>query len=220
MLPSSLLAFVAALPTVVMAAALPELPHDVSEGGIKWTGKIFKDDKKPTVLYGEIEDILDQILALNPNYVASEVNPDPETAQSALQRRVETLTCATMATGGQYDITAGADHLVSVGAQCETPAKQCRRMTCKNTTGSYLCSEGNNISLSCNSLARIVRRVNTDCCNGKDKYGSNSSGKSGHIYNDRIWSVWVGYGNCGHSSSSRPTDYPYPGGSPNGVCQN
>ncbi|KAK4160205.1 hypothetical protein QBC43DRAFT_293254 [Cladorrhinum sp. PSN259] len=221
MLPKSLLfALVAALPTVTMAAAVPELPQDASEGGLKWTGKIFKTDTEPTVLHGEIGQVLEQILALNPDYVASEVNPEPEEdAVAALSKRAEILTCATMATGEGRDINAGADHLLSVGGNCETPAKSCRRMTCNHTTASYLCSEGNPISVKCNSLSRVVRRVRTDCCNGSPP-GGGGSGRSGYIYNDRIWSVWVGYGNCNHATNSRPSGYPYPGGSPNGLCYN
>ncbi|KAK4165210.1 hypothetical protein QBC43DRAFT_343917 [Cladorrhinum sp. PSN259] len=158
---SLLFALVAAFPTMTMAAG------------------IFKTDTKPTVLYGELDQILEQILARNPAFVGSEVNPDPEDALSALSKRAEVLTCAVMATGQGREMEWADSRLISVGGNCGAPAKQCRRMTCKNTTGTYICSEGSDVS-----------------------------------------SVWASYGNCGHSSSKRPTDYPYPGGSPNGLCYN
>ncbi|KAK4222952.1 hypothetical protein QBC38DRAFT_488779 [Podospora fimiseda] len=229
MLPKSvLLALVAALPTMTMAAALPaedvpaELPAAVFEG-ITWTGKIFKDDVEPTVLHGDANEIYDQIMALNPKYVSSEVNPDPEedVVAALLSKRAQVRTCKVMATGYKNDLIEAENRLRSLGSNCGAPAKQCRRMTCENTSATYICSEANDVSVKCNSLGSLVQSIHNNCCTGKtssDPAASFGTGKSGHIYNDRLWSVWVGYGNCNHGSDSRPTQYPYPGGSNNGLC--
>ncbi|KAK4222859.1 hypothetical protein QBC38DRAFT_66394 [Podospora fimiseda] len=228
MLPKSvLLALVAALPTMTMAAALPaedvpaELPAATFEG-ITWTGKIFRDDLEPTVLHGDADAIYNQIMALNPEYVASEVNPDPEEdVLAALSKRAQVRTCKVMATGYRNDLMEAESRLRSLGSNCGAPAKQCRRMTCQNTSATYICSEANDVSVKCNSLASLVQSIHQGCCTGRMDNNPEypfGSGKSGHIYNDRVWSVWVGYGNCNHGSDSRPTQYPYPGGSNNGQC--
>jgi hypothetical protein len=84
-----------------------------------------------------MQDIYAQILARNPDYVAAEVSP--EDAVATLEKRGETRTCGTMATGTlERSIEAGND-LRKLGGNCGAPRSACRRMTCKDTTASYIC---------------------------------------------------------------------------------
>lgn len=65
-------------------------------------------------------------------------------------------------------------------------------------------------------MARVIRLTRDRCC-------TKSNGRSGNFQQigpDGIkFSVWVGYGNGNHPGNTRPTRYPYPGGSPNGLCK-
>ncbi|KAK4177098.1 hypothetical protein QBC36DRAFT_300548 [Triangularia setosa] len=219
-LPKSILLSLA-IPSVLahpgLATARSEniTPFDATQTGIQWTGKIFLTDAEPTVLYGTAEDIYGQIHALNPDYDPDVVNPDPIAARDRLLgKRAETLNCRSMATGGFHNLEDAYRYLNGLGSQCAAPAKACRRMTCKNTSATYLCSEGNPISESCRSLADMVIRVVKNCC------GSGVVGpKSGSVYRDRTFSVWAGYGNCNHATTTRPTDYPHGSdGGPNRAC--
>ncbi|KAK4185437.1 hypothetical protein QBC35DRAFT_465560 [Podospora australis] len=201
----------------VLGAALSPFARDGTEPtiGIKWTGRIFKTDAEPRVLEGEAEEILNQILAINPDYVAERVNPEyvPKDSNNDLTRRAETRGCAVMATGSKGDVDNAIRHLNSIGGLCQTPSRQCTRMTCSQTTGTYICSETSNVaSVYCSVAGGWVRNIHDNCCS------SSTAGLSGHIYQDRIQSVWVGYANCGHAASKRPTDYSYPGGNVNNQC--
>jgi hypothetical protein len=69
--------------------------------------------------------------------VAAEISP--EDAVAALEKRGETRTCGTMATGTlERSIQAQSD-LKKLGGSCGAPANSCRRMTCKDNTATYIC---------------------------------------------------------------------------------
>jgi hypothetical protein len=184
-----------------------------------------------------MQDIYARILAINPDYVASEIAP--EDAAAALQKRGETRTCGTMATGDHEHVIKAASDLKKLGQQCGAPAKACRRMTCQDTTASYICSvclfflrcpfttyrrrrldsadfapqeKTAAVSIPCKDAGRMVNDILLNCCNGY------RAGKSGHIYMNRDYSIWVGYGNCNHATNVFPHTYPYPGGRMNDDC--
>jgi hypothetical protein len=157
MLTKSILLAFAAVPAVLGAALSPITEAADVDSGITWTGRIFKTDKDVTTLHGDAsvscdstsyqkpihpltktQDIYAQILAINPDYVASEIAP--EDAASALAKRGETRTCGTMAVGNNERVIQAAGDLKKLGQQCGAPAKSCRRMTCKDTTATYICS--------------------------------------------------------------------------------
>ncbi len=58
----------------------------------------------------------------------------------------------------------------------------------------------------------MVNDILLNCCNGY------RTGKSGYIYMNREYSIWVGYGNCNHTTNVFPQTYPYPGGRINNDC--
>jgi hypothetical protein len=58
----------------------------------------------------------------------------------------------------------------------------------------------------------MVDDIMLNCCQGY------RAGRSGHIYMNRDYSIWLGYGNCGHASNRGPSTYPYPGGNVNPSC--
>ncbi|KEZ44032.1 hypothetical protein SAPIO_CDS3760 [Scedosporium apiospermum] len=181
--------------------------------GMQWTGNIFEGEE-PITLYGTAEQIYDAIIKANPNFSGADVS-DAEariTPRDILTKRNQ-LSCAVMATAGHYDAKNAGNYLRSLRGMCGAPNKECRRMTCQNTSASYICSEfSDGTSIFCATAADQVYWIEGTCC-------KNGNGVSGHSYADnRDYSVWLGYGNCGHSSSSRPSSYPYPGGSPNGLC--
>jgi hypothetical protein len=60
----------------------------------------------------------------------------------------------------------------------------------------------------------MVGDIQLNCCQGY------RAGRSGYIYMNWEYSIWVGYGNCNHASSVYPNTYPYPGGQVNGLCYN
>ncbi|KAK0663016.1 hypothetical protein QBC41DRAFT_234704 [Cercophora samala] len=210
-LPKSVLLTLAAIPCVLAAVASPRAPDVDADDGMTWTGRIFKTDEELTEIHGTATEILAKILAINPEYNAAEISP--EDALDALERRAEVLTCATMATGDLERAITAANDLQKLGQNCGAPAKACRRMTCQNTTASYICSETNSaVSISCHTAGRQVRHIHLNCCNGWH------AGKSGHIYQDGQYSIWLGYGNCNHATNVYPHTYPYPGGNVNGEC--
>ncbi|KAK0667768.1 hypothetical protein QBC41DRAFT_278146 [Cercophora samala] len=222
-LPKPALLSLLALPSVLAHPALTLrsaeeaiTPFDATETGIRWTGKIFVSDAEPTELYGSAEDIYNQIHTLNPDYDPDVVNPDPvEVRDVLLGKRAETRGCGVTATGSWENLQEASQFLRGLGSQCAAPAKDCRRMTCKNTSATYLCSEGNAVSERCGTLADMVSDIIRNCCGPAVTYGQ----KSGHVYKDRVYSVWAGYGNCNHASTTRPTQYPHgSNGGPNGSC--
>ncbi|KAK3315979.1 hypothetical protein B0H66DRAFT_604288 [Apodospora peruviana] len=135
------------------------------------------------------QGIYNQILAINPDYVAAPYDNSTEIVArddgndvSKLERRY-TISCRVMATGWSGDAWEG----------------------------------GSGVSISCRSAAAYIQDIILGCCK-KSSVGSKGP-VTGHIY-DQDFSVWAGYGNCGHSTTRGPSTYPYPGGSPNGLCLN
>ncbi|KAK4671479.1 hypothetical protein QC764_606200 [Podospora pseudoanserina] len=212
-LPKSILFALAAIPCVLAAVASPRAPDLDLDDGMTWTGRIFKTDTEVTELHGTATEILAQILAINPEYNAAEIAP--EDALEALEKRAEVLTCGTMATGDLDRSITAANDLKKLGQNCGAPSKRCRRMTCQSTTASYICSENSSdVSIPCSTAGRQVNHIILNCCRGY------RAGRSGHIYQDGRYSIWLGYGNCNHATNVFPHTYPYPGGNVNGGCYN
>ncbi|KAK4172836.1 hypothetical protein QBC36DRAFT_196048 [Triangularia setosa] len=211
-LPKSVLLALLVTPKVLAALLSPTSAGPDVNTGITWTGRIFKNDKDVTTLTGDATDILAKILAINPDYDASEIAPDDTTA-ALLDKRADYRTCAVMATGNLNELIWASDDLKKLGQNCSTPKRDCRRMTCRDTTATYICSElDTSVSIPCRDAGDLVDNILRNCCTGY------RSGKAGHIYRDNRVSIWAGYGNCNHAATTRPTYYGYPGGSNNGVC--
>ncbi|KXX75361.1 hypothetical protein MMYC01_207875 [Madurella mycetomatis] len=202
------------------------LLRSVEELELEWTGRIFKDDAEETTLYGDAETIYRKILALNPEYVAEDINPIDSSFDSQnitieavddfgiakRQQDGDVLSCGhVMATGDHGNIRSAGSYLRGIGGTCRAPVADCRRMTCQNTTGTYLCGETKAAAISCHEAGNLVQAVFVNCCRG-------GGSAAAHIYRKRDLSIWVGYANCNHSPKKRPTDYPYPGGRVNGNC--
>jgi len=96
---------------------------------------------------------------------------------------------------------------------CNVPKGQCRRLACLNTSAIYLCAgDQGDVSRTCREVSNIASAIRGSCCGARTVQTSGSSVRDGG------WSVWAGYGNCNEPDDKPPTDYPYPGGSPNGLC--
>jgi len=91
----------------------------------------------------------------------------------------------------------------------------CVRMRCRSTSAAYLCAESSSsVTKSCAEIANKLTRIFENCCD----YSSGISGHRYHLDENPKYSVWIGYGNCNHPVTRGPSTYPYPGGSPNGLC--
>ncbi|KAK4231553.1 hypothetical protein QBC38DRAFT_466046 [Podospora fimiseda] len=190
--------------------------------GIGWTGVIFPGEPE-TSLWGYVDEIYAEILAINPNYV-----PEPiETANNnnMLAKR-DTIKCAQMATGYFTDLSNMCTFHRKIGGWCRAPANQCRRTACWATSATYLCGEyGSAINIPCRDLAEKIHQILYNCCGlgswshrlGGAPGGKLFGGKSGSLFSG-THSVWVGYGNCRHVADIWPSGYRYPGGKVNGLC--
>ncbi|KAK3995943.1 hypothetical protein QBC44DRAFT_365917 [Cladorrhinum sp. PSN332] len=206
-------------------------PLAVDKGhGIKWTGVIFPGEPA-TELWGTVEEIYEQVLALNPNYVAQPIENEAKTIPSLslpdrhaknnntttttpdnLLMKRDTLNCgaSAMATGYIWDLRNQVSYHWNLGGYCQAPANQCRRTACHATTATYLCGEyGNAANVPCRDVAYYVDVIINTCCNI-------SNGRSGSYYTN-TFSVWAGYGDCWHPVNNWPSYYYYPGGN-NGLC--
>ncbi|KAK4180782.1 hypothetical protein QBC36DRAFT_228920 [Triangularia setosa] len=222
-----------------LATAVTAIPLNSANGtslaqddgyGIKWTGVIIPGQPKAE-LFGIVDEIYEQILAINPNYVAQPLDESdlarltspldkPETAKlTARQSYLDNIpkpTCRVMATGNTRTLDRHINNLEYIGGICEAPRNACRRVGCWKTTGGYLCGEnGNAAVVACTDVSRRLEKIKKSCCPQVWDVGGRPV--SGHIYQS-TYSVWAGYGNCNHEADSRPSHYPYPGGGINGIC--
>jgi hypothetical protein len=97
----------------------------------------------------EIQDIYEAIISVNPNYTA-EIND--KDLPLALRNKIEadklsarnttaaasSYACGVFKTGNANDIADGQNHLASLGGTCGASGTSCARMTCKNTSGTYV----------------------------------------------------------------------------------
>lgn len=56
-----------------------------------------------------------------------------------LEKRGESRTCGAIAVGTLERSIEAAKYLKKLGGSCGAPSRACRRMTCKDTTASYIC---------------------------------------------------------------------------------
>ncbi|KAK3995933.1 hypothetical protein QBC44DRAFT_386927 [Cladorrhinum sp. PSN332] len=99
------------------------------------------------------------------------------------------LTCVQMATGSWRDLTNQVNYHNHHGGNVGTPAVECRRTACENTSGTYLCSEHDNVvDIPARDVADKIDKILNGCC-------GSSSGKSGNWF-EPTYSVWIGYANC------------------------
>lgn len=68
------------------------------------------------------------------------------------------------------------------------------------------------MSIPCSTAGHMVNDIVQNCCQNY------RAGRSGHIYVNRDYSIWLGYGNCSHANTDGPHTYPYPGEAVNGYC--
>lgn len=206
-------------PQSPQAAALDTLVTMTQDDGVsmKWTGSIFAGEE-PIVLYGTASDIYNAIIAVNPNFepadVPSEVRANASFDILTKRQSDNPVTCSVMATGTHAEIRSARAHLRLIGGTCGTPRRECRRTTCEVTTGTYLCSELNiDVGIPCGQINYYLEEIDACCVGGP--------AISGHQYSpNRYWSVWAGFGHCGHPPNERPSIYPYlPHGGPNGFCR-
>ncbi|KAK3986580.1 hypothetical protein QBC44DRAFT_247869 [Cladorrhinum sp. PSN332] len=184
--------------------------------GIKWTGVIVPGEAE-TELWGYVDEIYASILAINPDYVAQPINYTSDAGGSEsnnLEKR--DVSCATMATGDKTELGVKQNnYLRTVGGFCASPKDRCRRTACGGTSATYICGEnGNSISVPCVEVAQKLSLIVNGCCAAKGRKGVSGT------WTTYAWKVWAGYGNCNHASETWPSNYPYPGGSPNGICYN
>ncbi|KAH6638683.1 hypothetical protein BKA67DRAFT_652129 [Truncatella angustata] len=209
--PKLLLVITAVTTALALSINLDTRHYDID--GMIWTGSIFPGEK-PTVLTGSAKDILGQITAINPDYSPDDSFEAINSNHTSVGRRDSSMSCGNIATGTDVDIGSSVSYLQHLGGTCGSPGRQCRRLTCDGTTGSYFCSEQDaETHAPCKDIGDWVNFIRMQCCMG-------STGRSGSIgFTNKPYSVWTGYANCNHPSSKRPTDYPYPGGSVNGECK-
>ncbi|KAL8284322.1 hypothetical protein RB597_001576 [Gaeumannomyces tritici] len=232
MLPSQLLACVATLARVGLAATLPPASELVrreesvakTSDGMIWRGAVFPG-AAPVELHGDVEDIFNQILALNPNYAPTDsaealgmtgenAAPTSGTTANAMSVLANGVTCKVMGVGQFLSIREGYRRLAQLGGNCGTPARDCRRMTCNSpNSATYICSEqDSHTEIPCARAAQIIEidiastsKGNCGCWDGRTPFLL-----SGNYY-EGWFSIWAGFGRCGTAPNQRPTAYPFPG---------
>ncbi|KAK4200171.1 hypothetical protein QBC40DRAFT_254275 [Triangularia verruculosa] len=231
------LAFVLALVTATTTISLASATNTslvYSDGyGIKWTGVIIAGEPKAE-LYGTVDEIFEQILAINPSYIAQPLDEtdkarlaspvykegDPAkhklTARQQKYHNIPTPTCRVMATGNSRSLDRLISRLEYLGGVCEAPQNACRRVGCWYTTAGYLCGEnGHAAVVACTDVSRRMEAIKNGCC--PLLWDPKGRPISGHIYHEK-YSIWAGYGNCNHGEDRTPSFYTYPGGRINGIC--
>ncbi|KAK4224220.1 hypothetical protein QBC38DRAFT_515436 [Podospora fimiseda] len=195
----------------------PVFASSIDQGhGIQWTGVIFPGGPE-VELWGYADEIYAQVLAINPDYVPQPFNETVNTndGETTLAKR-STITCAPMDTGDRRELKKQSDFLYKLGGHCATPKNECRRTACGGTSGTYLCDESPNPSgtrIPCHEVGLRSADISNACCKN-----TNRKGQTGNWFGQKTYSVWIGYANCNAPSETYPSNYPYGGGSPNGLC--
>ncbi|KAK0726904.1 hypothetical protein B0T26DRAFT_747297 [Lasiosphaeria miniovina] len=127
------------------------------------------------------------------------------------------LFCGIFNTANTQDTDDNISWLKNNVGTCFTPAQTCRRHSCINTSGVYVCNDNNHdITLSCaNDVVPRLDDVIVHCCNGA------KSGISGQKFSDDgTWNAIIAYGNCNHNwDADRPSMGPPDDiWGPNGAC--
>ncbi|KAK0615285.1 hypothetical protein B0T17DRAFT_657485 [Bombardia bombarda] len=128
------------------------------------------------------------------------------------------LVCGTFSTGDRNRLYDLIFHDIGVqNRACTTPAKMCRRHSCKDTSAIYVCNDNDfDIAPNCMyDVARLAVYPYDNCCRGTNP----RKGMSGQQFSNQGWNVIIGYGNCNHDKDQdRPSKGPNGDLGPNGPC--
>ncbi|KAH8714870.1 hypothetical protein GQ44DRAFT_829905 [Phaeosphaeriaceae sp. PMI808] len=180
---------------------------DTNAVGMVWTGPVFKGGPNVT-LTGDAESIMNQIIALSPDYVPEDsaialglINGTTLLPKGVLNKR-ETYSCHGLEPAVTGAIDKAITDLANLGGYCGTSPGTCARMTCTEDSGTFICSELNTgVSLPCYDVAVYLYNIRARCaCSNNLVFGN--------VYYPRF-SLWMGLARCWRGGDERPTDNPY-----------
>lgn len=210
-------------------------PADEHEFDIEWFGEV-----QPGVnmtLYGDIDTIMDQILAINPDYhnwthspehpeykerflTSSDSPPDifgQHTARNDTlphaKREFDTIRrgdCSTYAFARPGTARQQARDLHDdLGGECKVRASSSMRMRCKNKAAIYLRNHRPYANHDrCWVMGNYALWITNECPSHDQSWDGNVSGE---VFDMRGYSVVVAYGDCEDGQDVDPNDYPRPG---------
>ncbi|KAK3365590.1 hypothetical protein B0T24DRAFT_723295 [Lasiosphaeria ovina] len=134
-----------------------------------------------------------------------------------LKKRSGGLFCGVFNTADKHDIMENLYWMRNNLGKCTTPARTCRRFSCINTSGVYVCNDRDqDLIIDCGVEAPgLADTPAVQCCTAAH------SGISGQQFSDDgTWNVIIAYADCNHDwDADRPSMGPPDDiWGPNGAC--
>ncbi|SPQ21396.1 2480360d-9ae0-4acd-ae1b-4ec17b5e0e4c [Thermothielavioides terrestris] len=176
---------------------------------LRWDGPVWRDKPDQTLWVNDIDDLWNQVLALNPQWV--EMLPDP----SETMKDYGTRHCgaeSNLATGDSSKISELLTKLGSLRGSWSIKEEWCYRLGCSDNAGIYWCNT-NKWAIRAEGLRLYTHGVHVRdlCCHRSDgslyagdpisgwEMFPDSDNEAAHSY------VAIGYGSCSDPRSAPPS---------------